>query len=193
MTRFGWPGPDEIVDEFWRRCGRPTQRELDTLTKIMGIPPLALARAADGGDFPIAMFRVLRSRRTFEFGDDEALRPSLGFVAWDRDGFAHDLVAWNPRDGWSGTWLGRAALLNEHEIQESRIDGPLPVFLNIADWLRAHRHGVVILDEAKAARLLEGLTVHAIDVEEGITLRKILERPRARIVVPAAPAHEVAA
>lgn len=180
---WAYSDPEEIISEFWRRSGHPSQAQLDLLTKTMGIPVTALAGSGEG-DFPIAMFRVDRHRNTFTFTDDETTKPCVGFVSWDQWGDAHDLIAWSPRDGWSGSWLGRAAALNEFEVQVPCMGDPVRVFLNIADWLRAGRSGLAIVDKDKSARLLEGLTVQAFDLEEGVKLRKILERPRARIVVP---------
>ena len=193
MGEWAYPDQSGIIAEFWRRSGHPSQAQLDLLTKVMGIPVSALVSSVDGEDFPIAMFHVERHRNTFVFSDDKTIKPSIGFVAWNEWGTAHDLVAWSPRDGWAGTWLGRAGGLGECDLQAPRVGDALSVFLNIADWLRAGRDGFAIVDKNKGARLLEGMTVKAFDLEEGVKLRKIMERPRARIVVPDKRENRVAA
>lgn len=184
MSSASYPEAGKILQTFFAHRTDPRQVELDSLTEHFGIPARGIIYDFDGTLSPLVLLRVARSGRTFEFTDDPEIRPACAIVARDRWGEVQDIVAWSPRNDWAGTWLGRAGLLGENELQMPRGDEPLRVHLDVASWLRAERAGVVILDRRRARHELDGVRMAAASVEDGLTLRKILAAPEPRILVP---------
>jgi hypothetical protein len=92
-----------------------------------------------------------------------------------------DWCAWAPRSGQTATRRGRGALLGGHLVGRSIGDGvtipPLPVFESPLDWLRASRHGIVILDPERAAVALAGVVIEATDNAHAAVLRRLLRIP----------------
>lgn len=83
----------------------------------------------------------------------------------DEVGNMVDLAAWRPDCGKPALWRGAVAMLGQEHVFAPRLDEPLRVFRTVPDWLRADREGVVVIDERRAARLLDGITL-AVDRDE---------------------------
>lgn len=182
--------PGDIVAQFFSHAFNPKQSQIDRLLG-MGVSIQALANDTDGQGLAIGVARVEKCGRRFEFVEDGA--NAVVVVARDEEGTAADLVAWMPNEGWFGPWLDTLPLLGMHNLFAPRLGDPLPAFLDPADWFRADRDGVVILNRQHAWRLLEGVTVAASTVEDGVKLRKVLETPKPKIVVRALPEVKAAA
>ena len=182
--------PDDIVGTFFAQASCPTQSQIDTLVKTLGIPIMVLARDANGSGFAVGMIRVERTRSGFDFTDEEGVRPVCGFVAWDREGAPQDIVGWSPRDAWTGRWLNRAIVLGEHMLDEYRLGEPLRAFLDVGSWLQAERDGVVILDRRSAWWLLDGIALEAESLADRAALRKALTPPAPTISVRGAAAKQ---
>jgi hypothetical protein len=95
-----------------------------------------------------------------------------------------DLVAWSLETGAFATWRGQAAMLGEDGIDAPRIevDG-LRVFPGPAEWLRAGRRGVVILDNESARWRLCGETLIVSEAGFGRRLRDALRLSEPRVFV----------
>ena len=96
-----------------------------------------------------------------------------------------DILAGDPA-GPLGLWLGQVAMIGQEQIQLSRLGEPLAVFATLMDWLRAGRTGVVILNPARAAGLLDGVRLCVATIAERRKLEADLTRPAPPIVVRAA-------
>jgi hypothetical protein len=124
----------------------------------------------------------------FEFARD--MRDQTGHAlavlipALDESGETIDLVAWRMDTGAVATWRGVACILGGDQIAAPRIevDG-LKVFPGPAEWLRAGRHGVVILDRESAGWRLSGETLIVSDAAFGRRLRDALRLPEPRVYV----------
>jgi len=180
--------PADIIAEH--RLGRtPHQAAIDWLG-ARGVPPMALARSY-AGEFTFVNLDdvVFLDGGAFEFGrycDKAEPEPALTILARDVCGDACDIVAWAANANRIATWLGRAALLGEDELWRPRLSDGLAVHAGMLPWLQAHRCGVVILDKLRAAPLLrETGTLMVSSMEQGRTLRKMLELPPPCILVPA--------
>jgi hypothetical protein len=124
----------------------------------------------------------------FEFARDleDATGHALAVIipARDRYGETIDLAAWRPTTGRFGTWRGAAVLLGEDQIDAPRLDGDcLRVFPGPAEWLRAERQGVVILDPKRARWLLAEERLLVADAPFGRQVRDMLRLPAPRIFV----------
>ncbi len=166
--------PDDLLNELLA-TRRPTQADLDAL-RSRGIPAMALIRP-----LPIGVDIVAFSRLSFEFvryrQADVALRSYI-LPALDELGELQDLVAWHPKSGSLGSWLGRSALLGAEHIFGPRLDEVLPVYETPLDWLRAERWGCVPIDMKRAATVLrDGAPLGAADLDyqrrltEALTVR----------------------
>lgn len=115
---------------------------------------------------------------------DEALpgdATEFAFIvpADDLGGEIIDVVAWRP-GGSPATWLGRAPLLGGRNIYAPRpqLGEFLTVHEGVADWLKADREGVVILNPHQAADWLEGVSLLAAGGRShAIKLNQMLARP----------------
>jgi hypothetical protein len=124
----------------------------------------------------------------FEFARD--MRDQTGHAlavivpCLDESGETVDLAAWQMDTGAVATWQGVAAMLGEDGIDAPRIevDG-LRVFPGPAEWLRAGRRGVVILDSESARWRLSGETLIVSDAAFGRRLREALRLPEPRVFV----------
>ena len=186
----GHPEAPRVL-ETWRDClGSPDQAQINWLLD-RGIPPSALALDQGFNGFTISIAAVVFDGDRFDLGDDrpgEESQTALVFVARDQWGEPVDLVAWAPRFDLVATYLGAIGLLGEQAVLEPRLGEPLRVHPNILNWLRAGRRGVVILNHARARRLLDGCgPLQAHTVEHGLDLRKILTAPTPEIRVPVSP------
>ncbi len=186
------PDPDDIALEFFARTRRLSRVQLDWLMTRHGVPPLALAGDGDGNGWMIATARVERVGRRFAFRPEDGSE-ALIVVARDELGADLDLVAWSPRGGWTAPWIGDAGLLGLQDLLSQRFVDPLRVCADFLSWLKGGRNGVLILDPREARRHLAGLTLMADDLEHGAKLKRLLEGPAPRIVVPASTIGRVAA
>ncbi len=167
------------------------QVHLDWLTKRHSIPSLALAYDADGYGWPIAAAKVERVGRRFQFRAEDGVGAFV-VIARDDMGDSADLVAFEPKAGWTAPWLGHVPMLGLHDLLAQRDDGPLRVHRGMLEWLQDDRAGVVILAPGEARRILEGQTLQADDLDHGEELRRLLTPPRPRIVVPASSDQKAA-
>ncbi len=167
------------------------QAHLDWLTRRHGVPSLALAYDGDGYGWPIGAAKVERVGRRFQFRAEDGVG---AFVAIARDdmGDPADLIAYEPKAGWTAPWLGAVPLLGLHDLLAQRDDGPLRVHRGMLEWLKDNRTGVVVLAPGEARRVLEGMTLQADDLDHGEELRRLLTPPRPRIVVSAPSLSEAA-
>jgi hypothetical protein len=124
----------------------------------------------------------------FEFARD--MRDPTGFEiaviipALDEWGQTIDLVAWRLDNGALATWRGAAAMLGENAIDAPRIEADgLRVFPGPAEWLRAGRRGVVILDGERARWRLSEERLIVSDSAFGRRLRDVLRLPEPRVFV----------
>ncbi|WP_237482653.1 hypothetical protein [Lichenibacterium dinghuense] len=161
-----------------------TQVQIDWLTRRNGVPPLALAYDGDGYGWPIGAAKVERVGRRFQFRPEDGVGAFV-VIARDDLGGPADLVAYEPKAGWTAPWLGAVPLLGLQDLLAQRDDGPLRVHRDMLTWLQDDRAGVVILAPGEARRILEGLTLQADDLAHGEDLRRLLTPPRPRIMVPA--------
>jgi hypothetical protein len=131
---------------------------------------------------------VFLPRGAFEFSrykSDYPAEPVLTFVCWDALGDPQDICAWQPVTGKIATWIGRAALLGEDNLNAPQLNGGLHVHPDALAWFRAKRSGVVIVDPRRAAAMLRDAgTLIASSTEHGRKLKKILDVPPPRILVP---------
>ena len=174
----------DLAIEFFARTTSPRQAQIDVLRNRLGIPVAALSNDPDGAGYMIGVAQVEKAGRRFEFLDDGTR--AVVVVARDDSGEPADLVAWLPNDGWFGSWLDALPLLGMHALFAPRLGEPLPVFLDPLGWLQAGREGVVILDRTRARFSLEGVTVAAASVDDGLVLQKLLQPPKPKILVRAA-------
>ena len=183
--------PADLAVAFFASTVNPKQTQLAMLVDRLGVPATALANDNDGEGFAIGVAKIEKTGRRFEFVEDGS--NAVVIVARDEAGEPADLVAWLPNEGWFGAWFDALPLLGMHDLFAPRLGEPLPVFLDILDWFRAGRAGVVILDRKHAWRALEGVTVAAANIDDGIALRSILETPKPKIVVRASADTRIAA
>jgi hypothetical protein len=124
----------------------------------------------------------------FEFARD--MRDASGDVlaviipALDKYCETIDLVAWSLDTGAVATWRGEAVMLGEEQINAPRLDGDaLWVFADAADWLRAGRRGVVVLDASRVRWRLAQEKLIVADAAFGRRLRDALRLPEPLIFV----------
>lgn len=173
----------------WREEGRNlSQVEIDNLVS-RGVPPLALGRDPlpwrDGYAMRAARVVVNPALGLFDFSAcDPASTYALILPLRDESGDAADLLAWSPREDRAALWAGNVCLAGQQEISsDAGGQEPVQVRASILEWLRAGRAGVVVLDPAGAAFLLNGVTVAAANSAIGRALDSLLTL-RPRIVVP---------
>jgi hypothetical protein len=127
---------------------------------------------------------------TFEFAHD--LRgPSEVVLAYvmplrNVNGNAADVFAWHPQTRRFALWRNAVATLGEEQIDMPRLEH-LPVHQDVISWLRTGRRGLVIVDQDRAAPLLQGrgpLLVSS--VAHGNLLRKQLTIAAPEILVTVA-------
>ncbi len=167
------------------------QTHLDWLTKRHSVPPLALAYDGDGFGWPIGVSKVEKVGRRFQFRPEDGAGAFV-VIARDDAGDVADLVAWEPKAGWTVPWLGEVPMLGMQDVLAQRDDDPLHVHRGMLEWLQDDRTGVVILVPGEARRILEGTTLRADDVGHGEDLRRLLSPPRPRIVVSASSNRQAA-
>ncbi len=189
---------DHVVAEF-ERCDLLRQADLDRL-KAAGVPIMAMVQSRFGQGRCLKRARVVldSSGRRFEFErfsrfhiDADA---AFIILALDLDGQPADLVAWRPDPrGFLGSWLGRAPLLGEEQLEMPRLDLPLRVHETPLEWLKHGREGVVVIDPKMAAPALIDAAPLAVSTPAfAVRLRNMLHRTPPRIVVDAVMQTEVA-
>jgi hypothetical protein len=113
----------------------------------------------------------------------------LTFVAFDRGG-PFDVVAWQPKSGRLGVYLGHAFCLGDHDDIDNPAltwgDGALQVHSSPWEWLRADRAGIVVVRPKLAHAYLANVPrIHCSDVSFGKKLETWIQppRPRAQLLV----------
>jgi hypothetical protein len=97
-----------------------------------------------------------------------------------------DLAAWSLDTGALATWRGVATMLGEDRLTAPRLDvDGLRVFPGPAEWLRAGRQGVVILDANRARWRLTGERLIVAESAFGRRLRAALRLPEPQVFVEA--------
>lgn len=153
---------------------------------MRGIRGCAVAGRGGADELQLAEIVPLANDR-FEFR--ELCRDASGIVAaiilpiYDEGGSLIDYASWQPDTGDVAIWRGRAGLLGAENIDKPRGDTPLIVHETVADWLRAGREDVCIIDASRAAEMLSGVTIEARSIRHGQVLRDLLARPAPPIVV----------
>lgn len=150
---------------------------------------LALAKSPRGDyDFLLCDDVVFLDHSTFEFArymDGEKEREqAYTIIARDVLGDPIDIVAWQPASGRLATWLNRASILGEDQLNAPRLAEGLPVYETPLQWLQQRRLGVVVIDAKRAApKLREAAPLLATTYEHGMALRAMLKAKAPRILL----------
>jgi hypothetical protein len=148
--------PSDIIAE-WQECPALPQKQIDRLLAA-GVSEDALAFDPDDYGFAIAADRVAFDGPHFAFErhmrqPDDTCASALIFIARDECGDPADLVAW--RGGQLASWTTKARLLGQQHVFGPRVGSPaLAIHQSPLEWLRADRHGCVLIDTARARWLL---------------------------------------
>jgi hypothetical protein len=148
--------PHDII-ETWRECADLSQGQIDRLLAA-GVSEDAIAFDPDDYGFAIAADRVAFDGSHFAFErhlrqPDDSCVPALIFVGRDECGDPGDLVAW--RGDQLASWSTKVRLLGQQHVFGPRIGSPaLAIHQSPLEWLRAGRHGCVLIDAARARWLL---------------------------------------
>lgn len=148
------PLPPEIVNAG-ARAGIPWQKikaRIDRSIEIAGWPAFYAPRADRV---------VFLDDGRFEFADACDYGDTIGamiFLALGEGGAELDLVAWAPPRP-AALWLGRVGMLGAEELHRVTPFEPLRVFFEVEPWLKNGMHGVVILDDERAAGLLRRVSM----------------------------------
>jgi hypothetical protein len=81
-------------------------------------------------------------------------RPAILVPARDECGDLADIAALSLDSGDVVLWRGTIAVLGQENVLASRLNEALVVHETVADWLRAGREGVFVIDAKRAAPLL---------------------------------------
>lgn len=103
--------------------------------------------------------------------------------ARDENDVTIDLAAWQYETDALATWRGAAAMLGEGDLAAPRLENGLRVYPNVADWLRAARDGLMILDAGRARWRLAEERLIVSDASFGRRLRDALSLPEPIIFV----------
>jgi hypothetical protein len=169
--------PSDII-EAWQECPPLPQKHIDRLLAA-GVSEDALA--CDPGDygFAIAFDRVAFDGPHFAFErhlrqPDDNCTSALIFVGRDECGETADLVAW--RGEQLASWTTRARVLGQQNVFGPRVGSPaLAIHPGPLEWLRADRHGCVLIDAERARWLLTSAgPLLAASIEHGRDLRSAL-------------------
>jgi hypothetical protein len=190
---------DDVVEQF------SFARDLSDLERAylgkMGLEEDDVALDWRGDPAPIKAGSVYfhTGSPSFEF---EAFRPggeavpALLFVALESNGDPVDIIGWNPRLGRLGAWLGHGPILGGENLLSPRMGerGALRIHRDPIGWLKARRAGIVLVNHRGAAmRLQYRGPYEGEDAQHAAELRKLLTLAPPRIIVPDAPALQVAA
>lgn len=135
---------------------------------------------------------VARGRKAHDgrFEDDGEGQPWLAFIELE------DCVYWQPRTGELCTWNGRAFALGEAAIDDAAtyaLDGWLNIFADPLDWLRAGRHGCVVVDWTQAFDRLRDAPRIAVAETILLQFRRHMQPPRLPEVAVIASTERAAA
>ncbi|MHB2168021.1 hypothetical protein [Alsobacter sp. R-9] len=110
---------------------------------------------------------------------------ALIVVAHDQDGVPDDLIAWSPRAGVLGTWLGRRCCVGDAYGPRLDEHGGLLVHADPLGWLQADRRGVAVVDPALAREHLWGAGPFVVDGDVTFArhLETVLTLPSPDIIV----------
>jgi hypothetical protein len=138
---------------------------------------------------------VFLDHRTFEFArymeGEEKPEPAYTVIARNATGDPIDIVAWQPASGRLATWLNRASILGEDQLNAPRVAECLPVYETPLQWLQQRRLGVVVLDAKRAApKLREAAPLLATTYEHAMALRTSLKVKTPRILLPSTASEE---
>ncbi|WP_162560585.1 hypothetical protein [Methylobacterium durans] len=98
-----------------------------------------------------------------------------------------DIAAWDPGSGRLATWLDKAWALGQDMQFRLRCQPaePLPIRRDALSWLKADRHGLVLIRSRLATEHLRGAgPLLAEDVAHGRALKKELASPTPTILIP---------
>jgi hypothetical protein len=131
---------------------------------------------------------VFLDHSTFEFArhmeGEEEHEWAYTIIARDVFGDPIDIVAWQPDSGRLATWLNRASILGEDQLNAPRLAEGLPVYENPLQWLQQRRLGVVVIDAKRAApKLREADPLLVTSYEHGMALRAMLKAEAPRILL----------
>jgi hypothetical protein len=118
------------------------------------------------------------------YGPDRSGQPAL--IIGVLDNGLVDIAAWHPSTGRIATRLGVGACLGLHTVDDGygSANRPLPVWRTPIEWLRHGRHGIVVVNWARAAHLLAGAVLQPEDEAHGIDLTRRLRLLPPVIVAP---------
>lgn len=137
--RYPGFGADDIASAH--ETGRPLNTEELAAFHSHNVPTVSLYEP-----YPVFVnFVKAAGIGTFEFAEEGNGTKVFTILALSTYG-AVDVVAWQPNTGRIRTWLGRAFALGEEQVYGPFLgEEPLPVWCEPWGWLRAGRHGLVIL------------------------------------------------
>jgi hypothetical protein len=139
-----------------RHARVPRQSQIDWLC-ANGVESIAIAKTWRGAYDFIYTAEVVFHHDHFEFERryaDEGFAKALLFLARHENRDPLDIVAWQPLIGYLVPWLGRASVLGAENLRVFHSSPGPTIRRSPLEWLRHRRHGLVIVDEAKARRFL---------------------------------------
>ena len=184
LVTFGFT-PAEIRQSYLDYGAKLKQAEIDALVGRLGIPIMGLAHDPDDYGFAVASARIDRLEDgRFEFAEYEG-EPALIVLARDEWNEIADIVALK-RNEPLRPWIGAISMLGRQNVTAPRLLGPhLTVHRDGFAWLKDERHGVALIDDARAAIELRDFGPFAAeDIETGLRLRALLTPPSPEIFVP---------
>ena len=177
--------PHEIAATFLESSRALNVEERDLLAH-QGVAPEALERDPFLlGSSPVLVARVAPTGCFFDFAsnhDDTQARWALVLLARDEDGFVRDIAAFDLA-GWQARWLGAVPILGGHHIERPRLAQRVPCFETVADWLKARRNGVAILDHRRARWRLADVSLSTTSADCACRLRRALTIPPPNIKI----------
>jgi hypothetical protein len=177
-------GAIDLIAEQQR--GRTPNLEWFRTNQVHG---LAVAKSPRGDyDFLLCDDVVFLDPCSFEFArymeGEEKPERAYTIIARDVLGDPIDIVAWQPASGRLATWLNRASILGEDQLNAPRLAEGLPVYEDPLRWLQQRRLGVVVIDAKRAApKLCEAAPLLATSYEHGTSLRAMLKAQPPRILL----------
>ena len=184
--------PDVLAEHAQAIALRPSDRQA---FRADGVPDRALVWTACGELSIVALDRVVFAGQRFEYA--RYLRDTEGAVnayvapLLDTCGRFADVLAFRP-GGPAGTWLGQPIAGAENILAPRPDLGDALDVYDVLSWLRAGREGIVILDPARAAWPLQGITLRVADHVAARRLRTALTRVPQVVVAPHQPPAVVA-
>lgn len=184
---------------------RDPEHALGTMTRAL--TTREIERFADAGvnvnAYPIRAATVALHAGRFSLAGELRIPDGLlgAFIlpVLDGAGYVADLACWVPSTGALATWQGCSWALGQNEfpapLHVLRSDGAIMLFRDPLSWLQADRRGLVIVDPAQARwRLLQdGGPFLVQEAEHGRELRKIVDVPQPKILLPRHPENRSAA